>query len=144
MSLLHLAFIIARRRIASSWRLELVLFLGILLAVTLLSSGVVFSDLLAEAALRRALTQASKEEANILVRVSNDLDDPRMIGRRSLYQSNVDLVEQWVTSRFEALFPRPSPALANGYLLLFRVSTPGVGERHPAPRPYPIHDRPAG
>ena len=101
MSLLHLAYIIARRRIASSWRLELVLFLGILLAVALLSSGVVFSDLLAETALRRVLTQASKEEANMLVRVFNDLDDPNLTGRTPLYQNSVDFVDQKVTSRFE-------------------------------------------
>ena len=101
MSLLHLAYIIALRRIASSWRLELVLFLGILLSVTLLSSGVVFSDLLAEAALRRALTQASKEQANILVRVFNDLDDPALTGRPSRYQNSVDFVDQRVTRRFQ-------------------------------------------
>ena len=101
MSLIHLAYIIARRRIASSWRLELVLFLGILLAVALLSSGMVFSDLLAETALRRVLNQASKEEANILVRVFNGLDDPGLTGRRSLYQNSVDFVDQRVTSRFE-------------------------------------------
>ena len=101
MSLLHLAYIIARRRIVSSWRLELVLFLGILLAVALLSSGVVFSDFLAETALRRVLTQASKEEANILVRVFNDLDDPGLTGRTSLYQNSVDFVDQRVAGRFE-------------------------------------------
>ncbi len=101
MSLLHLAYLIARRRIISSWQLELVLFLGILLAVTLLSSGVVFSDLLAETALRRALNLASKEEANILVRVFNGLDDPGLTGRPSLYQNSVDFVDQRVTSRFE-------------------------------------------
>ena len=121
MSLLHLAYIIARRRIASSWRLELVLFLGILLAVALLSSGVVFSDLLAETALRRVLTQASKEEANMLVRVFNDLDDPNLTGRTPLYQNSVDFVDQKVTSRFE-----PCPSFANGYLLLFGSSSPGV------------------
>ena len=104
MSLLHLAYVIARRRIASSWRLELVLFLGILLAVALLCSGVVFSDLLAETALRRVLTQASKVEANILVRVFNNLDDPGLTGRPSLYQNSVDFVDQEVTSRFEPYF----------------------------------------
>ncbi len=101
MSLLHLAYIIARRRIVTSWRLELVLFLGILLAVALLSSGVVFSDLLAETALRRVLTQASKEEANILVRVFNSLDHPDLTGRTSRYQNSVDFVDQRVTSRFQ-------------------------------------------
>ena len=46
MSLLRLAYVIALRRIIANWRLELVLLLGVVLAVALLSSGVVFSDLL--------------------------------------------------------------------------------------------------
>lgn len=99
MPLLHVAYVIARRRIVSSWRLELALFLGIVLAVALLSSGVVFSDLLAEAALRRTLTQATTEEANFLVRAFNDLDDPRLSGRRPVYQRGVDLVEERVAAR---------------------------------------------
>ena len=65
MSLLHLAYIIARRRIISSWQLELVVFLGILLSVALLASSVVFSNLLAEAALRRTLQEAMPEDVNI-------------------------------------------------------------------------------
>ncbi|HZA24418.1 MAG TPA: hypothetical protein VFA32_17765, partial [Dehalococcoidia bacterium] len=85
MSLLHLAYIIARRRIVSSWKLELVVFLGIVLAVALLGSSVVFSNLLAEAALRRTLQEATSEEVNIWVRVFNDLDDPRVTGRAPVY-----------------------------------------------------------
>ena len=102
MSLLNLAYIIARRRIVSAWRLELVLFLGIMLSVSLLSSGVVFSDLLAEAALRRAMRQATPEEANLLVRVFNDLDAPRIQGRTSSYQKGMDFMA-W---RFQPQFER--------------------------------------
>ena len=76
MSLLHLAYVISRRRIFSNWRLEIVVFVGILLAVSLMSSGMVFSDLLAEAALRRELTQAEPQEANFHMRVHNILDNP--------------------------------------------------------------------
>jgi ABC-type lipoprotein release transport system permease subunit len=101
MSLLRLAYIIARQRIVSSWRLELVLFLGIVLAVALLSSSVVFSDLLAEAALRRTLQQATPEEANFWVRSFNDLDDPRISGRTPVYQRSVEFVAERVESRFQ-------------------------------------------
>ncbi len=101
MSLLHLAYIIARRRIVSAWRLELVLFLGIMLAVSLLSSGVVFSDLLAEAALRRALRQATPEEANLMVRVFNDLDDPRVQGRTPRYRVGLDFMAQRFQPHYE-------------------------------------------
>jgi FtsX-like permease family len=100
-SLLRLAYIIARQRIVSGWRLELVLFLGIVLAVALLSSSVVFSDLLAEAALRRTLQQATPEEARFLVRVFNDLDDPGISGRTPVYQRNVQLVAERVESRLQ-------------------------------------------
>ena len=95
MSLLYLANVIALRRIISNWRLELVLFLGILLAVALLSSSVVFSDMLAETALRHALDEATAEKANTTLRVYNLLDDPATVPRgASLYQSSLDFVEQ--------------------------------------------------
>ena len=48
-ALSRLGYIIAVRRIVSAWWLELVLFAGILLGVSLLASGVIFSDMLAEA-----------------------------------------------------------------------------------------------
>ncbi|MFQ6028958.1 MAG: FtsX-like permease family protein, partial [Dehalococcoidia bacterium] len=102
MSLLHLAYVIARRRIVSAWRLELVLFVGILLSVALLSSSVVFSDLLAEAALRRALQEAPPEQSNFLVRVFNDLEDPTIASQRtSLYQNGINFVDNRVTARFQ-------------------------------------------
>ena len=94
MSLLHLAYVISRRRIFSNWRLEMVLFVGILLAVALMSSGMVFSDLLAEAALRRELTQAEPQEANFHMRVHNTLDNP------ILYREGLDFVEERVEEPF--------------------------------------------
>ena len=102
MSLLQLAYVIALRRIISSWRLELVLLLGIVLAVALMSSGVVFSDLLADAAVHRALEQASPEEANFSVRKYYDLDDPSTTSRRaSVFQRSSNFVQQRVGARFQ-------------------------------------------
>ena len=90
MSLLHLAYIIAVRRTISNWRMEMVLFVGILLAVAVMSSGVVFSDLLAEAALRREMNQAAPDEANFSIRTHNDFDFATTVAD---YQRNMDFVE---------------------------------------------------
>ena len=101
MSFLHLAYIIARRRISAAWRLELVLFLGILLSVALLSGSVVFSDLLAEAALRRALQEADAEEVNFWVRTYQNLEEPSIASQRtSVYQSGINFVDERVTPIF--------------------------------------------
>ena len=102
MSFLQLAYIIARRRIATAWRLELVLFLGILLSVALLSSSVVFSDLLAEAALRRTLRQADAEEVNFWVRIFLNLEEPTIASQRaSVYENSVEFVDERVTGVFD-------------------------------------------
>ena len=77
-AILHLGYLLARRRLAASFRIELTVLLGVALAVLLLSSAVVFNDLLAETALRRALADADPADVNIWVRVFNDLDDPRI------------------------------------------------------------------
>jgi hypothetical protein len=103
LSLLHLAYVIARKRLTSNWQLELVLLLGILLAVALLASSVVFSDLLAEAALRRTLQEATPEQANIWVRVFNDLDDPDVQGRATRYETSVKFVNERVAPRLEGV-----------------------------------------
>ena len=101
-SLVQLASVIAVRRIISNWRLEMFLLLGIVLAVALMSSGVVFSDLLSQSALRRALDDASPEEANFYVRAFNNLDDPARAPRgRTRYQADADVVERAVGAPFE-------------------------------------------
>ena len=99
--MIQLAFAIALRRTVSRWGLEVVLFLGIVLAVALMSSGVVFSDLLADAALRHAMNEASPEEANFIVRVFNDLDNPSLVSRRlSTYKASLDFVDRRVEQPF--------------------------------------------
>ena len=103
MSLLQLAYVVALRRIISNWKLELFLFLGIVLAVVLMSSGVVFSDHLAEASLRRALNHAAPDEANFSVSIFNPLDNSAFVSReRSVYQESLDFVENRVYQRFES------------------------------------------
>ncbi len=102
MSFLQLSYTMARRRIATAWRLELVLFLGILLSVALLSSSVVFSDLLAEAALRRTLREAEAGDVNFWVRIFTNLEEPTIATQRaSLYQRSLDLVDERVTRVFD-------------------------------------------
>ena len=102
MSFLQLAYTMARRRIATAWRLELVLFLGILLSVALLSSSVVFSDLLAEAALRRTLREAEAGDVNFWVRIFVNLEEPTIAARRSsIYERSLDLVDRRVTQVFD-------------------------------------------
>ena len=86
LSLIIAALAVAVKRIISGWKLEIVLFLGIVLAVALMSSGVIFSNLLAEAALRHTLEQASPEEANFWVRAFSGQDSPLSTeGRTSEY-----------------------------------------------------------
>ena len=65
MAILHLGYVLARRRLMSSFRIELTVLLGVTLSVVLLSSAVVFNDLLAETALRRALAEADSDDVNI-------------------------------------------------------------------------------
>ncbi len=103
MSFLQLAYTMARRRIATAWRLELVLFLGILLSVALLSSSVVFSDLLAEAALRRTLREAEAGDVNFWVRIFVNLEEPTIAAQRtSIYERSLDLVDERVTQVFDS------------------------------------------
>ena len=109
MSLMQMAYVVAVRRIFSSWRLELVLFLGMLLAVALMASGVIFSNLLAEAALRHALNEATPEEANFSVRVfSGQKAPPTTEGRMRHYASNLGFADARVASRVEEFLAEQS------------------------------------
>ena len=102
MSLLRLSYVLAVRRTIFNWRLELVLFLGIFLTVALMSSGVIFSDLVAEAALRHSLGQAAPEEANFQVRAFISREAPATVqGRVSAYRNNMDFNDHHVGALFE-------------------------------------------
>ncbi len=99
LSLFRFAYVMAVGRAVSGWRLELVLFGGILLAVSLMASGVIFSDLLANAALRDALARAEPESVNLVVRTFSSQDDPKDIqGRARAFAERDSFVEQNVVA----------------------------------------------
>ena len=97
-AILNLGYVLARRRLMSSFRIELTVLLGVTLAVVLLSSAVVFNDqFCAETALRRTLAEAESGDVNIWVRVFNDLDDPRVASAASdRYRNSQRFVSQRV------------------------------------------------
>ena len=98
--IIRFAYMMAVRRVLSGWRLESVLFGGILLAVALMASGVIFSDLLSNASLRHELLQATPEEANISMRSFSSQDESStQPGRREAYQERLDFAQQNVSSR---------------------------------------------
>ena len=100
-SLLRFAYVIAVGRVVSGWRLEAVLFGSILLAVALMASGVIFSNLLANAALRGELVQAAPEDVNFWVRSFSSRDDPQDVeGRRQAFKDREVFVEQQLIQPF--------------------------------------------
>ena len=102
MAMIRFAYVMAVRRAVSGWRLEAVLFGGILLAVALMASGVIFSDLLANASLRHALDEAPAEDANFWVRSFSSQDEPATLaGRRTVYQRRLDFARERVFEPFE-------------------------------------------
>ena len=100
-SLWRMALIVAVRRIISNWKLEVILLFGVMLTVALMSSEVIFSDMLAEAALRDALAEAAPEEVNFSVRSFSGQDaPPGAAARFSSYQSDLNFVDKRVTEPF--------------------------------------------
>ena len=103
MALTRLGYIIAVRRIALNWRLELVLFAGILLAVSLMASGVIFSNLLAETALRHAMNRATPQEANFWLRIFTGQDTAATAeGRASYHRATQAFNEQRVLALIDS------------------------------------------
>ena len=101
MPLIRFAYVMAVRRAVSGWRLESVLFGGILLAVALMASGVIFSDLLSNASLRHELLQAPPKEVNISMRSFSSQDEPATAsGRRSVYQQRLEFAQEKVAGPF--------------------------------------------
>ena len=79
--MIRFAYVMAIRRVVSGWRLEAVLFGGILLAVALMASGVIFSDLLSNASLRHALLQATPKETTVSMRSFSSQDERNFVGK---------------------------------------------------------------
>ena len=101
-SLLRFAYVMALRRAITGWRMEAVLFGSIILAVALMASGVIFSELLSNAALRGALVQAEAEDVNFRIRTFSSRDDPPGIEqRREAFREREELVRQRVAAPFE-------------------------------------------
>ena len=97
MPIIRFAYVMAVRRAVSSWRLEAVLFGGMLLAVALMASGVIFSDLLSNASLRHELLQAPPKETNISMRSFSSQDEPATAaGRRSVYHQRLEFAREKV------------------------------------------------
>ena len=102
-SLFRFAYAMAAGRVVRGWRLETVLFFSILLAVALMSSGVIFSDLLANAALRGALVQADPEDVNFWIRSFSSRNDPQGAeGRRRAFLERDAYVQQQIAEPFGA------------------------------------------
>ena len=100
-AMIRFAYVMAVRRAVAGWRLEAVLFGGILLAVALMASGVIFSDLLANASLRHALREAPNEEANFWMRSFSSQDEPATVeGRRRVYQERLNFAQERVSKPF--------------------------------------------
>ena len=128
MSLLRLAYVVAVRRTISNWRLEMVLLLSIVLAVALMSSGVIFSDLVAEAALHHTLGRATPDEANIEVRTFIGRESFSTVeGRRSAYQQRSSFVDQRVGAAFAPYVRDRSRLLESPHFLFPRAPPTGAG-----------------
>ncbi|MCH7737146.1 MAG: ABC transporter permease [Chloroflexi bacterium] len=101
MPMIRFAYVMAVRRAVSGWRLEAVLFGGILLAVALMASGVIFSDLLSNASLRHELLKAPPKEVNIMMRSFSSQDEPSTAaGRRKVYQERLDFARNEIFAAF--------------------------------------------
>ena len=110
--MIRFAYVMAVRRAVAGWRLEAVLFGGILLAVALMASGVTFSDLLSNASLRHELLQASPQDTNISIRSFSSQDEPSTpAGRRSVYQDRLYFAEAEVAQPFRPFLKEQSLVL---------------------------------
>ncbi len=101
-SLLRFAYVMALRRAVTGWRMEAVLFGSIILAVALMASGVIFSELLSNAALRGSLVQAEAEDVNFRVRTFSSRDDPPGIEQRNqAFRAREEFIRQRAAEPFE-------------------------------------------
>ncbi|MQF70147.1 FtsX-like permease family protein [SAR202 cluster bacterium AD-804-J14_MRT_500m] len=91
-SLFNQSLVIAIGRIRSGWRLELAFFLGILLAVTLMSSGVIYSDYLQDASIKQTLKKADPSQTSIVFLSIDRLSPPK-------YQATQQVISQEISSR---------------------------------------------
>ena len=130
MSLLRFAYVIALRRAITGWRLEAVLFGGIVLAVALMASGDIFSNLLADAALRHALKEAPPKDANFWVRSFSSRDRPGGGGWSpgGGFRARSDYVQQNVAVPMERYLTEQSRFIETATLFFQGHTSIGVGQ----------------
>ena len=75
-ALLRSGTLIALRRTAADWRLQVAAGFGMVLAVGLIASGVIYSGALAETTLRNTLSSVPEDELNMTLRVFHALERP--------------------------------------------------------------------
>ena len=102
MSLIKLGYIIAIRRIISAWHIEAILFIGIFLAVTLLSSSVVFSQLLSEVSLSHTLSNSKPDDKQLWLRSFSDLKSSQPKDSSSIYSQNTGFIKQRVIDKLRS------------------------------------------
>lgn len=93
-SLVRFSALVAWRRSLADWRLQLASAFGVVLAVTLMAAGVVYSHALEETAFSHTLDRATDEDVNVRVRVFHALETP-------LYSATRRFVEERVGGRME-------------------------------------------
>ncbi len=107
-ALIRFAVLIALRRTFSDWRLQAAAAFGMLLAVALMASGAIYSQALAETALRNTLLNVPEEDLNITFRTFHNLERPAL-----------DATERYVEERIK----RPLSPYAGNDVLLIQTST---------------------
>ena len=75
-ALVRFGILIALRRTAADWRLQAAAGFGIVLAVALMASAVIYSNALRQTALEHALRNATTNEVNLAIGVSHVLERP--------------------------------------------------------------------
>ena len=88
-ALIRFGILIALRRTAADWRLQAAAGLGMLLAVSLMASAVIYSNALRETALDHTLSGAPMEDVNLVTGVSHALEGP-------IYQDTSQFIQQRV------------------------------------------------
>lgn len=107
-ALIKFAVLIALRRTFSDWRLQVAAAFGMLLAVALMASGAIYSQALAETALRNTLLNVPEEDLNITFRTFHSLERPAL-----------EATERYVEERIR----RPLSPYAGNDVLLIQTST---------------------
>lgn len=124
-TLIRLAYVVARRRMATDYWLELAIVFGMVLAVALLVGGVVYSSTLEEAALQKTLRESDPESTSLhvwtfqpaslaLSREMVDLVQEKVVKPLELYMRGSSQVLQTSTFLFEGLQQEPVPTGEGG------------------------------